>query len=193
MAGFLYEEASRIKKIPWRRKWQPVPVFLPGKSHGQRSLAGYSPGGSQRVGHNWSDFTYSPSVVNSAHFRFKKQPRLEDYSPLFTLPQENTSQAGVQPMDCFYNSEVKSRWGKIEYLQQNTWNVNDWPFTFPHFLHKYLSLVTDFPFFSPLQPFISILVDNRSTEEFWSCHFPFSICWDSSYKVQANSILQLQA
>ena len=28
---------------PWRRKWQPIPVFLPGKSHGQRSLAGYSP------------------------------------------------------------------------------------------------------------------------------------------------------
>ena len=30
-----------IKKIPWRRKCQPTPVFLPGKSHGQRSLAGY--------------------------------------------------------------------------------------------------------------------------------------------------------
>ena len=29
--------------IPWRRKWQPTPVFLPGESHGQRSLAGYSP------------------------------------------------------------------------------------------------------------------------------------------------------
>ena len=29
--------------IPWRRKWQSTPVFLPGKSHGQRSLAGYSP------------------------------------------------------------------------------------------------------------------------------------------------------
>ena len=28
---------------PWRREWQPTPVFLPGKSHGQRSLAGYSP------------------------------------------------------------------------------------------------------------------------------------------------------
>ena len=27
---------------PWRRKWQPTPVFLPGESHGQRSLAGYS-------------------------------------------------------------------------------------------------------------------------------------------------------
>ena len=32
-----------IGKIPWRREWQPPPVFLPGKSHGQRSLVGYSP------------------------------------------------------------------------------------------------------------------------------------------------------
>ena len=32
-----------VRKIPWRRKWQPTSVFLPGKSHGQRSLAGYSP------------------------------------------------------------------------------------------------------------------------------------------------------
>ena len=31
------------RKIPWRRAWQPTPVFLPGKSHGQRSLACYSP------------------------------------------------------------------------------------------------------------------------------------------------------
>ena len=31
------------RKIPWRRAWHPTPVFLPGKSHGQRSLAGYSP------------------------------------------------------------------------------------------------------------------------------------------------------
>ena len=32
-----------VRKIPWRREWQPTPVFLPGKPHGQRSLAGYSP------------------------------------------------------------------------------------------------------------------------------------------------------
>ena len=31
-----------LGKIPWRRKWQPPPVFLPGKSHGERSLAVYS-------------------------------------------------------------------------------------------------------------------------------------------------------
>ena len=34
-----------VGKIPWRRKWQPTPVPLPGKSHGQRSLVGYSPWG----------------------------------------------------------------------------------------------------------------------------------------------------
>ena len=32
-----------VRKIPWRRKWQPNPAFLPGKSHRQESLAGYSP------------------------------------------------------------------------------------------------------------------------------------------------------
>ena len=36
-----------VGKIPWRRKWQPTPVFLPGESHGQRSLEGYSPWGHQ--------------------------------------------------------------------------------------------------------------------------------------------------
>ena len=31
-----------LGRFPWRRKWQPTPVFLPGESHGQRSLVGYS-------------------------------------------------------------------------------------------------------------------------------------------------------
>ena len=40
------------QKMPWRRKWQPTPVFLPGKSHGQRSLVGYSRLGWKRVKHD---------------------------------------------------------------------------------------------------------------------------------------------
>jgi len=32
-----------VGKIPWSRKWQPTPVFLPEEFHGQRSLMGYSP------------------------------------------------------------------------------------------------------------------------------------------------------
>ena len=39
-----------VRKIPWRRAWQPTPVFLPGESHGQRSL--YGSIGAQRVGHS---------------------------------------------------------------------------------------------------------------------------------------------
>ena len=34
-----------VRKILWRRAWQPAPVFLPGESHGQRSLVGYTPWG----------------------------------------------------------------------------------------------------------------------------------------------------
>ena len=40
-----------IRNIPWRRKWLPPPVFLPGKAHGQRSLAGYSWWSRKRAGH----------------------------------------------------------------------------------------------------------------------------------------------
>ena len=36
-------------KIPWRSKWQPTPIFLPGKSNGQKSLAGYSPWGCKEL------------------------------------------------------------------------------------------------------------------------------------------------
>ena len=39
------EDVGQVRKITWRRKWQPTPVFLPGKSHGQRSLEGCSPWG----------------------------------------------------------------------------------------------------------------------------------------------------
>ena len=37
--------AGDVGSIPWGRKWQPTPVFLPGESHGRGSLAGYSPWG----------------------------------------------------------------------------------------------------------------------------------------------------
>ena len=42
-----------IWKIPWRMKWNPIPIFLPGKSHGQRRLVGYSPW-DRRVRHDWT-------------------------------------------------------------------------------------------------------------------------------------------
>ena len=51
--------------VVWRRKWQPTAVLLPGESHGQRSLAGYSP-----WGHKESDtterLTYTPLPSQTA-------------------------------------------------------------------------------------------------------------------------------
>ena len=43
---------SLVRKIPWRRKWQPTLVFLPGKSHEQRTLVGYNPWSHKGVGHD---------------------------------------------------------------------------------------------------------------------------------------------
>ena len=52
-----------VDKISWRRKWHPTPVFLFGKSHGQRSLVGYSP-----WGHKESEMTeYSNSNNNKSY------------------------------------------------------------------------------------------------------------------------------
>ena len=44
-----------VGKTPWRRAWQPTPVFLPGESHGQRSLVGCSPW----VGRDWGDWAHA--------------------------------------------------------------------------------------------------------------------------------------
>ena len=52
-------------KIPWRREWQPTPVFLPGKSHGHRSLVGYS-----SRGHKESDTTEETACAHINSFSF---------------------------------------------------------------------------------------------------------------------------
>ena len=48
------DPGSILGKILWSREWQPTPVFLPGESQGQRSLAGYSSLWGRRVGHDWA-------------------------------------------------------------------------------------------------------------------------------------------
>ena len=60
-----------VRKIPWRRKWKPTPVFLPGNSHGQRILAGYSPRDHKEPDRIWQlsthklDYTISKSFSGS--------------------------------------------------------------------------------------------------------------------------------
>ena len=87
-------------RIPWRRRQQPAPVFLPGKCHGQRSLAGYSP-----WGHKDSDTSEglstqqmsqkrafpSGSVVENPPANITKE---ETEAPSHTLPQGNGRPSG---------------------------------------------------------------------------------------------------
>ena len=63
-----------VEEIPWGRKWQPTPVFLPDKSHGQRNLAGYSP-----WGHKESDKTkqlskHAPTSVEGTQVKVISLP-----------------------------------------------------------------------------------------------------------------------
>ena len=71
-----------VGKIPWRRAWQPTPVFLPGESRGQRSLTGYSP-----WGHKELDMTEQ-----------QQQPPLYGCAPVCLFAQ--SCPTVCNPMDC---------------------------------------------------------------------------------------------
>ena len=75
---------SLSRKVPWRKAWQPTPVFLPGDSHGQRSLAGYSP----QV-HKESDMTKATEHTCTMMPKSDKEKKNTDQYP-------NTPQRGLQ-------------------------------------------------------------------------------------------------
>ena len=56
-----------VGNIPWRRKWQPTPVFLPGEFYGERSLAGHSPWSSKELDMT-ERLTLSLSLLIEEHF-----------------------------------------------------------------------------------------------------------------------------
>ena len=75
---------SWVGKIPWRREWLPAPVFLPGKSHGQMSLAGYSPWGHKELDTTeWLTLSLSSSYLDLSCMGLSVLPGLEW---LFTFP-----------------------------------------------------------------------------------------------------------
>ena len=79
--------------MPWRRKWQPTPVFLPGKSHGWRSLAGYSPLGLEELSQSYS--------FSSSHVWMWELDHKESWAPknwcFWTAVLEKTLE---RPLDC---------------------------------------------------------------------------------------------
>ena len=69
-------------RLPWREKWQPTPIFLPGRFHGQRSLTGYIVQGVAE-----SDMTQHNAIRN---FYFTEEMQHIAFSLLFTSEMERT-------------------------------------------------------------------------------------------------------
>ena len=80
-----------VGKISQRRLWQPTPVFLPGESHGQRSLAGYSPWGHKEL--DMTELTQHTSMQNK-----RTWDSVSTYTGL-TPPGELQSNSGTNPLE----------------------------------------------------------------------------------------------
>ena len=94
-----------IRKILWRRKWQPTPVFLPGKSHGRRSLAGYSPWGRKGVGHDLAtkqqqNITKKAGVTVCLLMKFHS---------IFYRKQSNKNSGQASRFYCQFTGDTKDR------------------------------------------------------------------------------------
>ena len=87
---------SGVWKIPWRRKWQPTPVFLPGKSHGQRRLVGNSPWGRKD-----SDMTERLTLSISSSWIIEVGP---------TYKQEKRQENGIREGDVVKEPELRVMW-----------------------------------------------------------------------------------
>ena len=80
-------------RSPWRRKWQPTPIFLPGKSQGQRSLAGYSPRGRKQLDKSECTHTHTRtqrinfSILQASRYYQKKycSPARKQWCHVFDL------------------------------------------------------------------------------------------------------------
>ena len=92
-----------VRKVLWRRKWQPTSVFLPGKSHEQRSLEGYSLWGCNESG--MTKHIHTTSMITSPTPLFYLVPAISISSLLLEYPALNW----LLPLDC-YNLPPSSNW-----------------------------------------------------------------------------------
>ena len=80
---------------PWRREWQPTPVFFPGESHGQRSLMGCIQSmGSQRIGHDWAIDAFT-TYYNSRLVKYSFFPKYYSQNAVSTLLKHESLSAFI--------------------------------------------------------------------------------------------------
>ena len=95
-----------VRKIPWRREWQATPVFLPGKSHGWRSLAGPSPWGCKEL----------DTIERLTH-------TMEYYSAIKKNVFESVLMRWMK-LEPIIQSEVRKT--PIQYTNAYIWNLERW-------------------------------------------------------------------
>ena len=93
-----------VGETSWRRAWQPTPVFLPGKSHGQWSLAGYSPWGHKRVIYDWVTKQQSLIKVNAKFFNETLANRIQQYIKSIIQHEQVRFIPGIQGWFDIYKS-----------------------------------------------------------------------------------------
>ena len=93
-----------VRKVLWRRKWQPTPVFLPGKSHEQRSLAGYNLWACKES--DMTEHTHTTSMITSLTPLFYSVPTISISSLLLEYPALNW----LLPLDSTYDLSPGSNW-----------------------------------------------------------------------------------
>ena len=149
-----------LGKIPCRRKWQPSPVFLPGKSHGQRSLVGYSPEGCKE-----SDTTEHISPLLGKH----TAPWEQREGATWTAAQGDSGNISEPPWVCWLNQPSS----------QNTFGIS------PFVLFSTLS-VWDSSITGMLQILSLNFYSQYGKKNFWKynnpCHIQITFTWNSNYK-----------
>ena len=92
-----------IRKIPWRREWQPTPIFLPGEFHGQSSLAGYSPWGRQ-------EFDTTELMAPHSSALAWKIPRTEEPGRLQSMGSLGVGHDWVTSLSLFTFMHWRRKW-----------------------------------------------------------------------------------
>ena len=120
-----HEFSPWVGKIPWRRKWLPTSVFLPGEFHGQRNLVGYSPWGRKELDTTeWLTRTYLLSNLNKSHLsihplsqhlsNFSRPQNHLEANPL-ALPQSFwCNKFGVRPVICISRISQVTLWQMVQ-------------------------------------------------------------------------------
>ena len=98
-----------VEKIPWRREWQPTPVFLPGEFHGQRSLVGYSSWSCKALDMTeWLTYTHINIKINKILYIY-----LYTFSPIFVylliIGEQKLPSQSVSLLCRLFGTENKSR------------------------------------------------------------------------------------